>query len=185
MAAPFPPRMTKSGICLSAKQTASSVSFSNRWRRVCVWRWRLPVTRHSTTAIAGWYTPAIQYQTKQFGTPYLWNNRYHSPILHQWMEQDVIFGEIYIYPWMIRFDFLTSSTLCSAEVLNSFVNQCRKMTAELNEQSTSTRSMVMIATVGSLLPLTSLVVALRFYTRRCLLGSLGVDDWVTLTALVC
>lgn len=46
------------------------------------------------------------------------------------------------------------------------------------------RGYVIIALVGTLLPLVTGIVGLRFYTRSSLVNSIGQDDWVILIALV-
>lgn len=46
------------------------------------------------------------------------------------------------------------------------------------------RGYVIIALVGTLLPLVTGIVGLRFYTRSSLVKSIGPDDWSILLALV-
>lgn len=46
------------------------------------------------------------------------------------------------------------------------------------------RGYVIIALVGTLLPLVTGIVALRFYTRSSVVKSVGSDDWSILLALV-
>lgn len=46
------------------------------------------------------------------------------------------------------------------------------------------RGYVIISLVGTLLPLVTGIVALRFYTRSSLVKSIGPDDWIILLALV-
>lgn len=47
------------------------------------------------------------------------------------------------------------------------------------------RSHVMIAIIGTLLPLITVIFGLRLYTRLRLVKSVGLDDWVIFVALVC
>lgn len=46
------------------------------------------------------------------------------------------------------------------------------------------RSGVVVAVVSTVIPLTGLVVALRFYARQRLDNDVGLDDWAVLVALV-
>lgn len=46
------------------------------------------------------------------------------------------------------------------------------------------RAGVVVAVVSTLVPLTGLVVAMRFYSRQHLDNRIGLDDWVVLAALV-
>jgi len=52
------------------------------------------------------------------------------------------------------------------------------------ELPTDNRAGVVVAVVSTLIPLTALVVALRFYARHRLDNWIGVDDWGVLIALV-
>lgn len=47
------------------------------------------------------------------------------------------------------------------------------------------RSYVVIYVVASVVPITALVVTVRFYTRWAVVKSVGVDDWAILAAMVC
>lgn len=47
------------------------------------------------------------------------------------------------------------------------------------------RSYVAVYVVASVVPVTALVVCVRFYTRWAVVKSFGVDDWAILTAMVC
>ena len=47
------------------------------------------------------------------------------------------------------------------------------------------RSHVVYPVVGVMMALTATAVAARFYTRHCLVKSLGLDDWLSLLALAC
>src|SRR6266566_3421329 len=61
---------------------------------------------------------------------------------------------------------------------NAMANSAR------SDPPTDWRSAVTIGIVASLLPLTTILVALRLYTRRYVNHSIGIDDWATLAALV-
>ena len=49
---------------------------------------------------------------------------------------------------------------------------------------TDTKTAELISLVATLLPLTTVVVGLRLYTRRCYSNGVGADDWVSLLSLV-
>ena len=53
-----------------------------------------------------------------------------------------------------------------------------------SDPPTGARGGVTIGIVASLLPLATVCLALRFYARRYISHSTGIDDWVTLVALV-
>lgn len=46
------------------------------------------------------------------------------------------------------------------------------------------RGYVVIYVVASVVPITGLIVALRFYTRWAVVKSFGIDDWAILAAMV-
>lgn len=46
------------------------------------------------------------------------------------------------------------------------------------------RSYVAVYVVASVLPVTALVVSVRFYTRWAVVKSFGIDDWAILAAMV-
>lgn len=47
------------------------------------------------------------------------------------------------------------------------------------------RSYVAVYVVASIVPVTALVVGVRFYTRWAVVKSFGIDDWAILAAMVC
>lgn len=46
------------------------------------------------------------------------------------------------------------------------------------------RSYVAVYVVASVVPVTALVVSVRFYTRWAVIKSFGIDDWAILAAMV-
>lgn len=53
-----------------------------------------------------------------------------------------------------------------------------------SSESAENRSHDVVGAVSFLLPLVTLLVGLRFYTRGVILKSIWADDWTTLVALV-
>lgn len=56
--------------------------------------------------------------------------------------------------------------------------------SEVVELPTDNRSGIVVVVVSILIPLTALVVGLRFYARQRLDNWIGLDDWGVLIALV-